>query len=99
MVSKEEARRYIQDCSTEQCFWVNNGPILKSLDELVIALPGLSSETFAYHVNNDKNDFSNWIRDTIGDQKLANEILSSKNKESIVKKIRTRLVALKKKAS
>lgn len=98
MVTKEEAKRYLCDAAPEQCFWVNNGTILKNLDELSGALPEMSNETFNRHVNNEKNDFSSWIKDVIGDGKLANEIISSKNRESIVKKIRNRLNSLKRKA-
>ncbi len=98
MVAKEEAKRYLCDTAPEQCFWVNNGPILKNLEELANALPDMSDETFHHHVNNEKNDFSNWFRDVIGDQKLANDVLSSKNKESVLKKVRNRLNSLRKKA-
>ena len=33
MVSKEEAKKYLCDAAPEQCFWVNNGPILKNMEE------------------------------------------------------------------
>ena len=98
MVTKEEARKYLCDTSPEQCFWVNNGPILKNLGELANALPEMNNDIFHHHVNNEKNDFSSWIRDIIGDQVLANDLLSSKSKDSALKKIRSRLNSLKKKA-
>ena len=98
MVAKEEARKYLGDAAPELCFWVNNGPILKNMGELAGFLPEISDETFRHHVNAEKNDFSSWVKDVIGDQKLANDILSSRNKDSIVKKIRNRLNSLKKKA-
>ena len=98
MVTKDEAKKYLCDVAPEQCFWVNNGPILKNIEELADYLPEIPNEAFQHHVNSEKNDFSNWIKEIIGDGKLANEILSSKNKESIVKKIRNRLNSLKRKA-
>ncbi|MBI2657669.1 hypothetical protein HYX08_03165 [Candidatus Woesearchaeota archaeon] len=98
MVTKDEAKRYLCDVSPEQCFWVNNGPILKNLDELASALPEMGDDTFHHHVNKEKNDFSSWVRNILGDVKLANDLLSSKNKESIAKKIRNRLNSLKKTA-
>ncbi|MBI3035583.1 hypothetical protein HYY71_04630 [Candidatus Woesearchaeota archaeon] len=98
MVTKEEAKRYLCDTAPEQCFWVNNGPILKNIEELANALPNMSDEAFHHHVNSEKNDFSSWINGAIGDQKLANDILSSKNRESTIKKVRNRLNSLKKKA-
>ena len=98
MVTKDETREYLSDCSSEQCFWVNDGPILKNMEELANALPQMSDETYNHHVNNEKNDFSRWINDVIGDQQLSNNLLSSKNKESAAKKIVNRLNSLKKKA-
>ena len=98
MLTKDEAKKYLSDAAPEQCFWVNNGPIIKNLSELSDTLPQMNDEAFQHHVNNEKNDFSSWVRDVIGDQKLANELLSSKSKESAVKKIRSRLNSLKKKA-
>ena len=99
MVTKDEARRYLCDVAPEQCFWINNGPVLKSLKELAEALPQLSNETFQHHVNKEKNDFNKWINDVIGDMQLANDLLSSRNKDSFLKKVSNRLNALKKKAS
>ena len=99
MVTKEEARRYLNDTDPEQSFWVNNGPILKNLEELANVLPAMGDEVFQHHVNKDKNDFSNWIKDIIGDQKFANDLTSSKSKDSAVKKLNSRLALLKKKAA
>ena len=98
MTTKDEARKYLSDVASEQCFWVNNGPILKNLEELANVLPEISDDTFQHHVNNEKNDFSNWIKDVVGDQQLANDLLSSKSKYSALNKIRNRLNSLKKKA-
>lgn len=98
MVTKDEARRYLSDAAPEQCFWVNNGPILKNIEELANVLPEMSDDTFQHHVNNEKNDFSNWIRDVIGDENLANDLLSSRSRYSALNKIRNRLNSLKKKA-
>ena len=97
MVTKNEARMFLRDIAPEQCFWVNNGPILKNLEGLANALPDMSGETFHHHVNAEKNDFSNWVRDVISDQKLADDLLSSRNKDSAFKKVNSRLSSLKKK--
>lgn len=98
MVTKDEAKRYLCDVAPEQCFWVNNGSILKNIEELANALPDMAEEVFRHHVNSDKNDFSNWVKDVIGDQKLANDLLSSKNRDSTLNKVRNRLNSLRKKA-
>lgn len=97
MVNKEEAERYLGNVAPEQCFWINNGPLLKNLEELANALVEISDEAYAYHVNKEKNDFSAWVKDVIGDKKLANELLSSKNRASALKKVKNKLSSLKKK--
>ncbi len=98
MTTKEESKNYLREVYSEQCFWVNKGPVLKNLEELSHALEEMSHETYKHHVNAERNDFSRWVNDVIGDKKLANELLSSKNKESASKKIKSRLSSLKKKA-
>ena len=98
MVTKDEAKKYLCDAAPEQCFWVNNGPILKNMEELANTLPDMAEDTFRHHVNNEKNDFSSWVRDIIGDAKLANDLLSSKNRDSALKKVRGRVNSLRKKA-
>ena len=98
MVTKNEARKYVADVPPEQCFWVNNGPVLKNIEELANALQEMSDESYRHHADKEKNDFSNWIRDVIGDKKLADDLLSSKNKESTLKKISNRLNSFKMKA-
>ena len=97
MVTKEEALRYLSEVAPERCFWVNNGPVLKKLEDLANFLPNMSEETFKHHVSRDKNDFSSWINDIVGDKTLANELLSSKSKDSIAKKIQKRLTILRNK--
>lgn len=99
MVTKDEARKYLCDVAPEQCFWVNNGPVLKNLEELANFLPEMSEDTFRHHVNSEKNDFSNWVKDIIGDQKLADNLLSSSTRESALKKVMSRLNSLRKKAA
>jgi len=98
MVTKDEAKKYLCDAAPEQCFWVNNGPILKNMEELANTLPDMAEDTFRHHVNNEKNDFSSWVRDIIGDANLANDLLSSKNRDSALKKVRGRVNSLRKKA-
>jgi len=99
MAAKEGASKYLNEVVPEQCFWVNNGPILKNLEDLANALPIMDSGTYCHHVNKEKNDFSKWISDVIGDKKLAKTLSRAKSKESALKHLRNRLNSLKKKAS
>jgi hypothetical protein len=58
----------------EFVFWCHDGSIFADLRELVQGLAVMSDETFAYHSNSDKHDFSNWVRDVIRDGQLADEL-------------------------
>ena len=72
------------------CFWVNNGPILSDLKELYSALRGeITDEQFSHHVNSEKNDFADWIRDTLHDEKCANAVKKVKKKDTVASKVKT----------
>ncbi|MFH1399108.1 MAG: hypothetical protein ABIG95_03275 [Candidatus Woesearchaeota archaeon] len=58
----------------EQCFFTNDGKVLSNLQELHEALKGMDEGTFRHHVNPNKNDFANWIRDVICKKALANKV-------------------------
>ena len=40
----------------------------------------MTDETFVCHVNNQKNDFSTWVKEVIGDEKLAAYLQKSPTK-------------------
>ena len=95
----DEAKRILSDCRPDQCFWVHNGPAIKNLNELSTVMKSLNDEQFTHHVNKEKNDFSNWISDVIGDSLLAAELSKAKNKSAAIKKVNSRIGRLKKSAS
>lgn len=88
--------RFLGDVASDKYFFVYNGPVLKSIEELHTALGNMTEEQFLYHRNNEKNDFYNWVISVIGDIRLANEIGRAKTKETTIKKIKDRLDFLKK---
>lgn len=61
-----------------QCFWVNEGPILKNLLELEAALEAMSEEMFAHHVGGGRNDFADWVEYTLKDVDTAIALRKSK---------------------
>ena len=70
-VSKEEARRLLGDVPDDKRFWCHDGRVIRNLRELRKALNDMSDETFHYHLGGGKNDFIKWIREVVGDNKLA----------------------------
>ena len=79
-ISKEEAYRRLGDVPDEKRFWCHDGRFVKSLKELAKALNDMSDETFHYHSGEERNDFSNWVRDVVGDDKLARDLGKAKSR-------------------
>jgi hypothetical protein len=59
---------------SEYVFYCHDGTIFTDVNELAAGLATMAEETFTYHSNQEKQDFSNWVRDVIGDKKLANDL-------------------------
>jgi hypothetical protein len=69
------AKKPLTKAPAEYVFWCHDGSIFSDLLELAEGLRTMSDETFAFHSNLEKHDFSNWIRDVIGDEQLADELM------------------------
>jgi hypothetical protein len=65
------------------------------MESLLNELGNMTDETFSYHVNQEKNDFSNWVRDIIEDVKLAKDIAKIKNRQEAIKVVNERISLLK----
>jgi hypothetical protein len=87
---------YLGDVPADKVFWVNNGGILKNMDELAVALKEISNEQYSYHVNAEKNDFSAWVKDVMGDKILANALARAKAKASALRIVKARIAQLRK---
>ena len=70
----------LANVNPENYFRVANGTVIKGLMDLDSSLESMSEETFKYHVNDYRNDFSTWIRETIKEEKLANDLLLTRDK-------------------
>jgi len=76
----------------EHYFYVNNGEILKNLNDLLECIKIIDPTTFSHHFNSEKNDFYNWTRDVLKDTVLAKQLLKSKTREEMIKSIEQRLI-------
>ena len=66
-------------------FILRNSQPIKSLAELITVLDYIDDDTFEHHVNEYRNDFANWIRDTIKNPELADEIAKAQNKAGMIR--------------
>jgi len=71
VVTKAVNKPCPSDVAADKAFWCHDGRVMKNLDELSVALKEMSEDTFRYHVTADKNDFSKWVEDVIGDHELS----------------------------
>jgi Fe2+ transport system protein B len=69
----------------EEYFYVHDGRILKNLDELKRELVNIDEATFSYHVNEQKNDFYNWIKGALKEEELAEKIKNDIVKDVMIK--------------
>ncbi|MEM2121384.1 MAG: DUF5752 family protein [Candidatus Woesearchaeota archaeon] len=68
-----------------------DGKAIKSLQELVEELNIMDDDTFKKYVNEEKNDFANWIRDVFQETELANKIFSIKERKEIINILRNEI--------
>ena len=77
VINADSALKILGDVPEDKVFQCSDGRVLKNLAELSIALAEMSDETFSYHSNDTKTDFSNWVKDVIGDEKLSIDLQKS----------------------
>ncbi len=71
--------------SGEQCFWVNNGPVLADMRDLFRALDDMTDAQFKHHVSGGKNDFALWVRDVLCHGACADRLVNAKTRTAAKK--------------
>ncbi|MFH0769489.1 MAG: hypothetical protein V1932_08025 [Chloroflexota bacterium] len=93
---KQEAKRLLADVPEEYVFRSCNGHILRNMKELGNELKSMTGEHYAFHVNNGKNDFTNWVSDIIKDQKLVKDLQIAPNQVQAANLVNARISVLSK---
>ncbi len=93
---KQEARRLLANVPEEYVFRCCTGHILHNMKELKEELETMPNESYAFHLNMEKNDFFNWVRDIIKDERLARDLQKSPNQAQAAKLVANRLSTLSK---
>jgi hypothetical protein len=96
-VTKSVAEKWLGDVPQEKRFWCQDGQTFKSLSDLGMALRNMSDGVFGHHVTATNNDFTNWVRDVVGDVKLSNDLRKSRNQLQAAKSVADRIAWLKSK--
>jgi len=79
--TKLAKRRRLMKKIEEKSFKLNDGKKISSIHGLANALDGMDEKTFKNHVSEEKNDFSLWVGDVFGEQKLAGALSKTKDKQ------------------
>ncbi len=69
---------------SKKYFYCSNGRVAKDLSELMVILEKYSEKDFKKHLNQNKNDFANWVKDVFEEDKLARRISWAQTKEEII---------------
>lgn len=96
--TKQDAMNALSDVPMENHFWLCDGSVLKNLGELLKTMRRMKKDIYNYHVNEERNDFSNWIKDIVGDTKLAGELSKTESKKAAIMVLGERIKWLKKKS-
>ena len=96
-VTKSVAEKWLGDVPQEKQFWCQDGRAFKSLSDLGMALRDMSDAVFRQHVSETNNDFSNWVRDVVGDVKLSNDLRKSRTQLQAAKSVADRIAWLQSK--
>ena len=95
--TREDAARVLADTSDDKSFFCHDGCVASNLHQLAECLSHISEDSFKHHVTLAKNDFSNWVRDVFGDDKLARELTIISDHLEAAKAVRARIAWLQKK--
>lgn len=68
------------EVSADKMFYLANGKAIKSVNALKEELKVMPDQLFKVHVTNEKNDFANWIKYVFKDEKLAQDMMKTKDK-------------------
>ncbi len=93
-VNRAKAEKSLAQAPEDRVFWSNDGRILKDMKDLMDALANMSDQNFAYHSNEVKKDFSNWVRDILEDEKLAGDLEKANNREQAARIVEERYIFL-----
>ncbi len=91
----EDAKRILGDVPDDKIFYTCDGITIRNLDEAASYLKKADDNSFQHHVNCDRNDFYNWIRDVHQDDALASNLRKHKRRSALYKTLKNRIKILK----
>lgn len=81
VVKKEQ--KILKDAPAEHYFILYDGEPVKNVKELADTLERIRDDIFYHHVNKERHDFANWVRDIFEDNELASELEQVQTKDHV----------------
>jgi hypothetical protein len=97
-VNKAQARQFLSRVPENNIFMCHDSCTIDDMGDLADKLNAMSDETYSYHANDSKNDFSMWVRDVIGDTELADALQKAGSRNEARTMVANRVIALNKQA-
>jgi len=94
VMKTEMAEGLLARVPEQYCFFCNDSRVLTDMSDLAEGLTGMTDDTYAYHSTDGRSDFSSWVRDIIGDDKLASDLLKATSRQQAAKQVEKRLTFL-----
>jgi len=73
-ILRRDAEKILANVPEEHVFRCRDGATLVNVNRRGEALNTVTDETFTHHSNEKRKDFGNWVRDVLGDKKLARDL-------------------------
>src|SRR3972149_4853083 len=87
----EQIDRLLAKVPEESIFRCRDGRTFRDMKDLAERLVAISDDTFSSHVNSERNDFSQWVRDAIKDEKLAGDLAKATSRTQAAGYVTARL--------
>ncbi len=82
---------FLKNVHPDHVFHLKSGSTIKNLYELANELATMDEEVFRHHVNEEKNDFHNWIQHIIRDDHLASVFGEIKDRRLMLAAVEKRI--------
>jgi len=76
--------RFKKDVPPNKILKLHNEMLVVTPTNLFSEIEAMKNSDFEYHVNEDKNDFADWIRNAVGDEELAEHLDNTKDRKEIM---------------
>ncbi|MBI3037022.1 hypothetical protein HYY73_04725 [Candidatus Woesearchaeota archaeon] len=84
-----------EEVEPELALWLSNGATVRSLNELAATLKKLSAKDYKEHVNKERNELADWVKEILNDDSLARQLRRAKTKGQAAQAIEREMKKLK----